>query len=164
MSARTTRIGAVRSVLIARPAAATLEKVRDIALLEPLERKARAVEVHPTDARSGWYRIDGRLVGLVPWTGEFSYEQHEQGWHSADLHPREDGWVIGGGFVVTPVTPDVCRVTHYEDYGLPAHLAWLRRPLTLYMRWSQVGEMRDLVTLVEDLVPAPTAGIARIAG
>lgn len=131
----------------------TLELVRDIELLEPLERKARAVEVHPEDARSGWYRIHGRLVGVVPWAGDFSFSHSENGWHSADLHPREDGWRISGGFVVTPIDEHSCRVTHYEDYVPPERLRWLRAFLTAYMRRSQVGEMRDLKQLVESRLP-----------
>lgn len=109
----------MRSVVIDRPMDQTLELVRDIELLEPLERKARAVEVHPEDSRSGWYRIHGRLVGIFAWAGDFSFSHSENGWHSADLHPREDGWRISGGFVVTPIDEQSCRVTHYEDYVPP---------------------------------------------
>ena len=116
------RVSAVRSVVIDRPMQQTLELVRDIELLEPLERKARAVEVHPDSSTSGWYRIHGRLMRLVPWTGDFSFAQSQNGWHSADLHRRSDGWRISGGFVVTPVDQDSCRVTHYEDYVPPGRL------------------------------------------
>lgn len=69
--------------------------------------------------------------------------------HSADLHPREDGWRISGGFVVTPIDEHGCRVTHYEDDVPPGHLRWLRAFLVAYLRRSQVGEMRDLKQLVE---------------
>ena len=147
------RVSAVRSVVIDRPMDQTLELVRDIELLEPLERKARGVEVHPEDSRSGWYRIHGRLAGIVPWTGDFSFSQSEHGWHSADLHSREDGWRISGGFVVTPIDEHSCRVTHYEDYVPPARLRWMRPFLVAYMRQSQVGEMRDLKRLVENRLP-----------
>ncbi|MDQ6874427.1 MAG: hypothetical protein M3042_05095 [Actinomycetota bacterium] len=147
-------IGAVRSVLIERSAEDTMTVLRDIELLEPLERKAREVEVHPETDRSGWYRIVGRLAGLARWEGDFRYDQHDAGWHSRDLHPREDQWAISGGFLVNPIGPAMCRVTHYEDYFLPPRLRWMWLPMAVYMRWSQVGEMRDLVRLVESQLPA----------
>lgn len=146
------RVDAVRSVVVDRPADAVLDVVRDIELLEPLERKARSVEVHPEGPDRGWYRIHGRLARVVPWTGDFSYTHHDQGWHSADLAPRSDGWGVSGGFVVIPIDDRTCRITHYEDYLLPAHLRWLRPLMAWYMRRSQVGEMRDLARLVEDRV------------
>ncbi|GAC1329645.1 MAG: hypothetical protein NVSMB13_17360 [Mycobacteriales bacterium] len=158
----TALISAVRSVVVRRNAQDTLHIVNDIELLEPLERKARSVEVHPgtetaggTDA-DGWYSIVGRLGRLVPWEGRFSYHRHDAGWHSQDLQARDDGWRISGGFLVSPIDETTCRVTHYEDYRLPHRLRWLRLPLTVYMRRSQVGEMRDLVKLVESTEPAPS--------
>lgn len=158
------RVSAVRSVVIGRPIEPTLELVRDIELLEPLERKARAVEVHPDNATSGWYRIHGRLMRLAPWTGDFSFVQSENGWHSADLHCRPDGWRISGGFVVTPVDQHSCRVTHYEDYVPPRHLRWMHPVLVAYMWLSQIGEMRDLKRLVESRVPPTTAPRTEPAG
>lgn len=145
--------GAVRSVYIHRSAEATLGVVRDINLLGPLERKVEEVEVHPEDAQGGWYHLRGRVARLVPWTGDFLYTQHDVGWHSWDRRERADGWRIDGGFVVTPIDDHMCRVTHYEDYGLPHRQRWLRWPLTAYMRLTQIGEMRDLVRTVEAALP-----------
>ncbi len=142
------RVSAVRDVVIDLPAAQVLEIVRDIALLEPLERKARHVEIHPTEPDAGWYRIVGKLFRLRRWEGDFSYQQHAAGWHSEDLHPRQDGWRISGGFLVSRIDDDTCRVTHYEDYGLPPSMRRFRAVLGWYMRRSQVGEMRDLAALV----------------
>ncbi|MDQ6650720.1 MAG: hypothetical protein M3Z02_11505 [Actinomycetota bacterium] len=157
----TALVSAVRWVVVRRSAQDTLHIVNDIELLEPLERKARSVEVHPgtdveggTDA-DGWYSIVGRLGRLVPWEGHFSYHRHDAGWHSQDLQTRADGWRISGGFLVSPIDATTCRVTHYEDYRLPHRLRWLRVPLTVYMRRSQVGEMRDLIRLVEGAAPVP---------
>ncbi len=147
--ARSACIGAVRDVVIGRPAREVLSVVRDIALLEPLERKARHVEIHATSKDAGWYRIVGKLFGVKSWTGDFRYNQHENGWHSEDLEPRPDGWRISGGFLVSRVDDQTCRVTHYEDYTLPSRLMRLRPLLALYMRRSQVGEMRDLRLLVD---------------
>lgn len=131
-----------------------LEVVRDIELLEPLERKARAVEVHPDSSSAGWYRIHGRLMRLIPWTGDFSFVPSDKGWHSADLQSRPDGWRISGGFVVTLIDDDSCRVTHYEDYVPPEHPRWMHPLLVAYMRLSQIGEMHDLKRLVETRVSA----------
>lgn len=142
------RVSAVRDVVIPQPVEAVLPLVRDIELLEPLERKARAVSVHPIDDQHGWYHIDGLLFGRTPWQGDFSYQQHECGWHSEDLHPRDDGWSISGGFLVSRVDDASCRVTHYEDYVLPDRLARLRPLFSAYMKRSQVGEMRDLARLL----------------
>lgn len=146
---RPRRISAVRDVVIARSVAQVLDVVRDIQLLEPLERKARSVEIHPTRDGRGWYRIVGKLFGIRGWEGDFSYEQHENGWHSEDLHPREDGWRISGGFLVSRIDDATSRVTHYEDYTVPARLWYLQPLLASYLRRSQVGEMRDLAVLVE---------------
>lgn len=142
------RISAVRDVVIPLPAAQVLAVVRDIELLEPLERKARHVEIHPSGPDSGWYRIVGKLFGIKSWQGDFSYEQHANGWHSEDLHERADGWRISGGFLVSRIDDAHCRVTHYEDYTVPERLRRLRPLLSAYMRRSQVGEMRDLAVLV----------------
>lgn len=142
------RVSAVRDVLVSAPLADALAIVRDIELLEPLERKASTIAVHPQGPDSGWYALTGRLARLVPWSGEFSYQQHESGWHSEDLAAREDGWQISGGFLVSRVDDRTTRVTHYEDYVLPPRLARLRPLLSLYIRRSQVGEMRDLAALV----------------
>lgn len=139
------RISAVRDVVIPLPSDDVLSVVRNIGLLEPLERKARRVEIHPTGPNCGWYRIEGKLFRVKSWEGDFSYEQHANGWHSEDLRPRADGWRISGGFLVSRVDDTTCRVTHYEDYALPDRLRHLRPLLATYMRRSQVGEMRDLV-------------------
>lgn len=153
------RVSAVRNVVIELPADQVLEVVRDIALLEPLERKARHVEIYPETATSGAYRIVGRLFRVLPWEGRFSYDQHESGWHSEDLRPRRDGWRISGGFLVSRIDDATCRVTHYEDYSVPVRWRRLRPLLAAYMWRSQVGEMRDLAVLVTRTVaerhPAP---------
>lgn len=148
------RISAVRSVVIPLPLADVVTVIRDIALLEPLERKARQVEIQPATPTTGSYRIVGKLFRLVAWEGEFSYDQHANGWHSEDLHPRDDGWRISGGFVVSRVDDQSCRVTHYEDYTLPQRLRWMWPLLGVYMRRSQRGEMRDLKALVLQTVAA----------
>ncbi len=169
-SPRQRRISAVRNVVIGLPCADVLAVVRDIGLLEPLERKARHVEIHPTGPDEGWYRIVGKLFGIRSWTGDFSYEQHACGWHSEDLRPRVDGWRISGGFLVSRIDDTTSRVTHYEDYTIPHRLRHWRPLLWLYMRRSQVGEMRDLLPLVlrtaasQGGTPAhPTAGTVRLA-
>ncbi len=151
---RPVRVSAVRDVVLPYSTAEVLVVLRDIELLEPLERKARAVEVHPLDASHGWYHIVGKLFGVRAWEGDFSYQQHESGWHSEDLHPRLDGWRISGGFLLSRIDDHTCRVTHYEDYLLPPRLHRLRAVFALYMRRSQVGEMRDLAELVDREVSA----------
>lgn len=143
------RISAVRNVVIPLPCEEVLAVVRDIELLEEVERKARQATVHPTGPDVGWYRVVGKLFRLKSWEGEFTYEQHAHGWHSEDLHPRADGWGVSGGFLVSRVDADNSRVTHYEDYIIPSRLRPLRPLLSLYMRRSQVGEMRDLASLVQ---------------
>lgn len=142
------RVAAVRDVLVCAPLDQTLTIVRDIERLEPLERKARTVAVHPSGPTDGWYTITGRIARLVPWRGDFSYTQHEAGWHSEDLLARADGWQVSGGFLVSRVDDRTTRVTHYEDYVLPPRLARLRPLFAVYVRRSQVGEMRDLASLV----------------
>ena len=96
---------------------------------------------------------------MLPWEGRFSYDQHDNGWHSEDLSPRRDGWRISGGFLVSRIDDATCRVTHYEDYSVPVRWRRLRPLLAAYMRRSQVGEMRDLAVLVTRTVaerhPAP---------
>lgn len=148
------RVSAVRDIVLAHSSQDVLEIIRDIELLEPLERKARSVEVHPVDDSHGSYRIVGKLFRVRAWEGEFSYEQHASGWHSEDLHPRTDGWRISGGFLVSRVDDHTCRVTHYEDYTLPEGMRRWRRLLAWYMRRSQVGEMRDLTVLVNQTLAA----------
>lgn len=143
------RVSAVRDVVIGLPVRDVLEIVRDIELLEPLERKARHVDVQALGPDRGRYRITGKLFRVKSWEGEFSYTQHENGWHSEVLYPRSDGWRISGGFLVTRIDATTCRVTHYEDYTVPGRLRLFRPFLTLYMQRSQVGEMRDLAALVE---------------
>ena len=153
----TLRISAVRDITIPLSCETVLPVVRDIQLLEPLERKARHVEIHPTSPDGGWYRIVGKLFRLKSWEGEFSYEQHENGWHSEDLHPRADGWRISGGFLVSRIDDSNCRVTHYEDYTIPNRLRHVRSLLAGYMRRSQVGEMRELGSLVQRTVASDAA-------
>lgn len=148
------RVSAVRDVVLPHSSQEVLTVVRDIELLEPLERKARSVTVHPVDATHGWYHIAGKLFRVRAWEGEFSYEQHPSGWHSEDLQPRTDGWRISGGFLVSRIDDATCRVTHYEDYSLPERLRRWRPLLAWYMRRSQVGEMRDLTALVEQTLAA----------
>ena len=143
------RISAVRDVVIPLPLTEVLAVIRDIELLEPLERKARHVEIHPTSPDAGWYRIVGKLFGIKSWEGNFRYEQHHNGWHSEDLSQREDGWRISGGFLVSRIDETTCRVTHYEDYLVPERLRRIRLLLDIYMRRSQIGEMRDLTALVQ---------------
>ena len=154
------RISAVRDVVVPFGVDDVLAVVRDIALLEPLERKARSVQIYPLDAEHGWYRIVGKLGGMRSWEGDFSYVQHANGWHSEDLRPRADGWRISGGFLVSRIDDTTSRVTHYEDYTLPARLRYLRPVLSAYLRHSQVGEMKDLVQLVAGSVPPQRAGSA----
>ena len=158
MSAPTAiRVSAVRDVVLPHSSHEVLAVIRDIELLEPLERKARSVEVHRVDETHGWYRIVGKLFRVRTWEGDFSYEQHPSGWHSEDLEPRTDGWRISGGFLVSRIDDASCRVTHYEDYSLPERLRHWRPLLAFYMRRSQIGEMRDLTVLVEQVLAAREA-------
>lgn len=121
----------------------------NIAIIEDCERKARTIEVHPETPTTGWYRIHGRLARVIPWTGDFSYTHHDVGWHSQDRSPRSDNWAISGGFIVSPVDGQTCRITHYEDFRLPGALRLLRAPIAAYIRCSQVAEMRDLTHHIE---------------
>jgi len=73
------RVSAVRDVVLPHSSQEVLAVIRDIELLEPLERKARSVEVHPVDDTHGWYHIVGKLFRVRAWEGEFSYEQHPSG-------------------------------------------------------------------------------------
>lgn len=148
------RVSAVRDVVLPHSSQEVLTVIRDIELLEPLERKARSVEVNPIDGTHGSYRIVGKLFRVRDWEGQFSYEQHASGWHSEDLHRRSDGWRISGGFLVSRIDDATCRVTHYEDYSLPDRLRRWRPLLSWYMRRSQIGEMRDLTLLVEETLAA----------
>ena len=143
------RVSAVRDVVVPLPLDAVLAVIRNIELLEPLERKARHVEIHPTSPDAGWYRIVGKLFRVKSWEGTFRYQQHDSGWHSENLAEREDGWRISGGFLVSRIDDLTSRVTHYEDYAVPERLRAFRIPLTLYMRRSQIGEMRDLSALLQ---------------
>lgn len=143
------RVSAVRDVVVPLPLDEVLAVVRDIELLEPLERKARHVEIHPISPDAGWYRIVGKLFRVKSWEGTFRYQQLDNGWHSEDLSERADGWRISGGFLVSRIDDLTCRVTHYEDYLVPARLRRFRHLLNLYMRRSQIGEMRDLSALVQ---------------
>lgn len=145
-------ISAVRDVVVHRPLAETLALVRDITLLEPFERKVEHAVVRPIDEFSGTYHIEGKVMGVYRWDGEFSYEQHAAGWHSEQIGVRDDGWQISGGFLVSRVDDQRTRITHYEDYTLPAGLRLFRRVFEMYMRMSQRGEMRDLKQLVEQTV------------
>lgn len=140
-------VSAVRSVVIDRPLEQTLSLVRDI---EPLERKVRSVEADPTDADSGWHRIRGKLARLVPWTGLLVIAFRERLAQSQPASAR--GHLAHIWRLRRHVDRERrCRVTHYEDYGPPAHLR--HGFLVAYMRLSQVGEMRDLKRLVESRVP-----------
>ncbi|GAC1595603.1 MAG: hypothetical protein NVS3B21_18790 [Acidimicrobiales bacterium] len=143
------RVSAVRDVVVPLPFDEVLASIRDIELLEPLERKARHVEIHPTSPDAGWSRSVGTLFRVKAWEGNFRYQQHGNGWHSEDLAEREDGWRISGGFLVSRIDDVTCRVTHYEDYLVPPRLRPLRVLLNLYMRRSQIGEMRDLGALLQ---------------
>ncbi len=155
------RISAVRDVVIPLPCEQVLAVVRNIELLEKVERKARHATVHPTGPDVGWYRVVGKLFRLKSWVGDFTYEQHAHGWHSEDLHPRPDGWGVSGGFLVSRVDATNSRVTHYEDYIIPNRLRPLRLLLCLYMRRSQVGEMRDLASLVQRTAASRSATTTR---
>ena len=143
------RVSAVRDVVVPLPLDEVLAVIRDIELLEPLERKARHVEIHPTSPDAGCYRIVGKLFRVKSWEGDFRYQQHDNGWHSENLAEREDGWRISGGFLVSRIDDLTSRVTHYEDYVVPERLRPFRILLNLYMRHSQIGEMRDLSALLQ---------------
>jgi len=147
-------VSAVRDVVLPHSSQQVLAVIRDIELLEPLERKARSVEVHPVDDTHGWYQIVGKLFRVRAWEGDFSYEQHPFGVALRGLHPRTDGWRISGGFLVSRIDDATCRVTHYEDYSLPERMRRWRPLLAWYMRRSQIGEMRDLSVLVEQTLAA----------
>lgn len=132
---------AVRTIRIACDKAHAVAVVQDMGMLTTYEQKARVVQAQPASARTGRYSVTGRLAGLLPWRGTFSYLLHGDGFHSADSTARPNGWRVSGGFVVYDVPSGGCEVMHYECYDLPHWPRPARRVLRAYMRNSQRREL-----------------------
>lgn len=139
---------AERTVVVERPVADVLPHIWTIKNVEYCERKADEVTVTPEQEWTGRYVIRGRLLGFVPWDGQFRYVLHESGFHSEDAAPRRGGLHVNGGFTVEP-HGDGSRIWHYERYLLPWPVAPLKPLVSAYVRWTQRREMRDLVELIE---------------
>jgi hypothetical protein len=139
---------AERSVVVDRPVQDVLPHIWRIKNVEYCERKADEVTVTPEQPWTGRYVIRGRIFGVLPWTDEFRYVLHEAGFHSEDTGHCSGGLRINGGFTAESHGAG-CRIWHYERYLLPWPLAPLKPLITVYVRWTQRREMRDLALLIE---------------
>lgn len=133
---------AVRTIRIPCDKSDAVAVVQDMGMLTTYEQKARVVDAQPASSRAGRYSVTGRIAGLLPWRGVFSYLLHGDGFHSADSTARPDGWRASGGFVVRDLPSGECVVVHYESYDLPRWARPGRRLLGAYMRYSQRRELR----------------------
>jgi hypothetical protein len=122
--------------------------VWDISNVERCERKVDRVTVWAETASTGRYVIRGRILGVMPWDGQFRYVLHEAGFHSEDAVPRRGGLRVSGGFAVEPHEAS-CRVWDYERYLLPWVAAPLKPAVAAYVRSTQRREMRDLAALID---------------
>lgn len=138
---------AEHAVVVGCPPAQALPHLWDITNVERCERKADRVTVAPETATTGRYAIHGRLLGVVPWDGQFRYVLHDAGFHSEDAVSRRGGLRVAGGFTVEP-HPAGCLIWHYERYLLPWAAAPLKPAVAAYVRWTQRREMRDLAALI----------------
>ena len=141
--------------LIPVPAAQARAAVWEIPNIERTEVKADAVCVTKESPTVGSYTVRGHFAGL-PWRGEFTYELHEQGFHSENVPKPGQGSTVSGGFVVEEISDDECLVVHYEQYRLPWYYRPLRAGIVAYLRYSMRRELRDL----ERILVEETGGAA----
>jgi hypothetical protein len=140
---------AVRTIVVRAPADVTVAVVNDIASIHLTERKADTCEFLPETETTGTYRVTGRVARVVPWHATFRYELSPHGFHSESTHPVGRGWAISGGFVVKEIDARTSRILHYEQYGIPGSMRWLKPAVFLYMHASMRPELRDLARRAE---------------
>ena len=146
-SGRLREASAERTVVVDRPVEDVLPHLWKIQNVEFCERKADQVVVTPETPSTGRYLIRGRILGLLPWSGQFRYVLHEAGFHSEDAAARRGGLEVNGGFTAEQQGGQ-CRIWHYERYLLPWPAAPLKPLVSAYVGWTQRREMRDLAALI----------------
>ena len=146
-SGRLREASAERTVVVDRSVEDVLPHLWKIKNVEFCERKADEVIVTPESPSTGRYLIRGRILGLLPWSGQFRYVLHESGFHSEDAAARRGGLKVNGGFTAEQQGGQ-CRIWHYERYLLPWPAAPLKPLVSAYIRWTQRREMRDLAALI----------------
>ncbi len=142
-----TRVVVSEEIVVCAPKERALDAVWRIEDIERTERKADSVRVHAEDERNGTYEVRGRFAG-VRWTGAFRYRLHEAGFHSRDTRPQRFVSAVEGGFIVDAVAHDICRVSHYEEYEIPAWLVPLRPLIRAYLARTMRKELVDLRSLI----------------
>ena len=146
-SGRLREASAERTVVVDRPVEDVLPHLWKIKNVEFCERKADEVIVTPESPSTGRYLIRGRILGLLPWSGQFRYVLHESGFHSEDAVARPGGLKVNGGFTAEQQGGQ-CRIWHYERYLLPWPAAPLKPLVSAYVGLTQRREMRDLAALI----------------
>ena len=146
-SGRLREASAESTVVVNRSVEDVLPHLWKIKNVEFCERKADKVIVTPESPSTGRYLIQGRILGLLPWSGQFRYVLHESGFHSEDAAARRGGLKINGGFTAEQQGGQ-CRIWHYERYLLPWPAAPLKPLVSAYVGWTQRREMRDLTALI----------------
>ncbi len=133
------RVEAVRTIVVRAPADVTVAVVNDIASIHLTERKADTCELLPETETTGTYRITGHVARVVPWRATFRYQLSPHGFHSESTAPVGRGWDVSGGFKVEPLDATTSRIVHYEHYGLPSAMRWIKPALFLYMHASMAS-------------------------
>jgi Polyketide cyclase / dehydrase and lipid transport len=141
-------VAATRRIDLDCPPSRAIAAVQDIKSIERTERKADAVDVHPTSDREGTYRVRGRFAGY-PWTGEFAYTLHPTGFHSVNTAAMFPETRISGGFRVEPRAAGGCTVVHYERYVLTPWLTPLAPLIRVYLHWSMRAELGALQEIMQ---------------
>jgi hypothetical protein len=143
------RVEAVRTIVVRAPADVAVAVVNDIASIHLTERKADTCDFHPETETTGTYRVTGHVARIVPWRATFRYQLSPHGFHSESTAPVGPGWEVSGGFAVEPLDVHTSRIVHYEHYVLPPAMRWIKPALFLYVHASMRPELRDLARRAE---------------
>lgn len=141
-------IQAVYAATVAYSKEEVLPVIWNIKNIEYCEVKADTVEVTRVTDRTGTYNVKGHFARLVPWSRTFEYALHDRGFHSKETEKSRSSLNVSGGFIVEEASDNRCLIIHYEQYTLPWYFLPLKPLITIYLKWSQAREMRDLTTLI----------------
>lgn len=135
------------------PALTVITFLHNLHHISQYEPKLKSTSLMPDTPQQGFYETKRTFLEL-PWSGKFSYELNDRGFHSEMVNGLLANKMCGG-FIVNSEQENTCSITHYENCQFPKWTRIINPILKQYLRQSMVKELKAISRLicVENKIP-----------
>lgn len=120
----------------------------NISNISEYEPKVKSVQATSQTPSTGTYISHGKFLGLS-WSGKFTYETNDHGFHSEMVEGTLAN-KMHGGFIIRSNQDNTCLIKHYESYSLPNWTLFIYPILKRYLRVEMNKELLNISRLLSN--------------